>query len=123
MKENMNSSFGKLPEGSYEWEIFDVSDLQQKARSVQRTWKLNTVVDGNIEQVWFYMRPFEYKVILIALGYKTDDAGNIDWEIDDVKGKKIAGVLSYRQFNGKDYPMLSMIKPCDNASIGEEIPF
>jgi hypothetical protein len=123
MKENMNSNFEKLPEGNYVWEIYEISEPQKKEKCIQRTWKLNTVHNGETTQVWFYMRPWEYYAILNAMGYEKDANGDIEWEKEDIAGKKkmFYGMLTYRTFNGKDYAQMSMVKAMSKEET--EIPF
>ena len=121
MKENMDSNFDKLQEGEYLWKIYEISEQQKKEKCVQRTWKLNTIKNGEVNQVWFHMRPFEYYDILKVLGYEKDKNGDIDWEAQDILGKRFKAKLSYRKFNDKEYPRITETKPVEETD--EEIPF
>lgn len=116
-----NENSFMLKEGEYLFEIYEVSSRVKTAKSHYRTWKFNTVINGETEQIWINYFPFTVGELLLVLGYEQDKNGYFDWDDEEVIGKKFIAKLTYELVEGKNYPRLSNFKSVETSS--EEIPF
>ncbi len=123
MERSESANYILLPPGEMVFEVFEIGAKVPTPKSYYRTWKFNTVYDGEIQQIWQNVMAWDEVPLLEALGYEKDEKDGIDWEIDDIVGhKRVRAEVWHEPYNGKTYAKVRNFKPAGNAD-SETIPF
>ena len=117
------STFSPVSEGAHIFQVFEIGDDVPTAKSSYRVWKFNTEEDGKVKQLRQNFFSWDEVPMLSAMGYEKDKDGGVQWEREDVEGKRFKGLVKHREYQGKSYANIVDFKPLTEEEKADEIPF
>lgn len=97
------SGFSLFPEGHYEF-IVETKPEKFKTpsgKSTYRKWQFGTIVDGQKKTFKTPLFPWDSKDLLIALGGIVLENGEIEWDDEEIIGKKfVADIVHLPDYKG-----------------------
>lgn len=121
-KERTNvSRFELFPEGHYEFTVEKKPDKFKtpSGKATYRKWYFGTTIDGRHRRFVTALFPWDSRDLLLALGGVVCEDGEIEWDDEEVVGKKFRTEIVH----SLDYKGIIRATLTNIEGMDEDIPF